>query len=375
MYDIGYPNGISVCPGYRPWQDHLAATCRRLLAETGADGIRLDELANFVPCFNPVHHHASPFDSNSWLRELVHRVRAAMDEVNPQAILNTESPIDFLHESCDGALQMFQPGHDIDAMRVAIPSYVGFAYHPGAVESGLNGWVGGKSTARRGDWPWTHRGLKPKPAWYGDGPGPELRWHELRASFREALVEGMVTPDDPETPDAPHWVGRLWRGRNYWVLVGGNLDGSPLERPVRVRLPELPKDVKYAFEFNAATMTRRDAELARTGGDIALTMTSGFGAVLLPLPGCPPLLDLPAAQPVITRGKHIEIPLGFFGPWRNEVPGGPLHVSAPGLQHQSRVVAPGTLRITAPADMEPGLYPLTVSGTCLPVKRWLRVEA
>ncbi len=374
-YDIGYPNGISICPGYGPWQDHLAQVCKRLLQETGADGIRLDELAGFVPCFNPAHHHASPFDSNRWLHELCRKFRAAMDEVNPDALLLTENPLDHLSVYCNGALQMFPPGRDIDAMRVALPGYIGLAYHPGAVESARNGWIGGKATARRVEWPWSdYRGMKGKPADYAPGPGPETRWHELRASFPEAVQDGQVTLEDPIAPDAPHWVGRLWRGRRYWLLIGGNEDGTPLKEAVRVRLPELPPEVRQAYEFDAETLAMRAAPLEWKAGHPWLTVTRGFSAVLLPLPDCPPLVQMKEDRLVLQRGQETEIALDVFAPWRAEPVTGKLRVTAPGLDATPTwLTLPGRVRLKAPANAEPGWYCLELSGDCLPLKRWIQV--
>ncbi len=374
-YDIGYPNGISVCPGYGPWQDHLAQVCKRLLQETGADGIRLDELASFVPCFNPAHHHASPFDSNRWLHELCRKVRAAMDEVNPEAILNTEGPLDHLHEYCNGALQMFPPGREIDAMRVAIPTYVGFAYHPGAVESARNGWIGGKTAARRVEWPWSdYRGMPGRPTDYAPGPGPETRWHELRASFPEAVVDGEVTLHDPEAIDAPHWLGRLWKGRRYWLLVGGNPDGTPLQGAVRVRLPELPTQIQTAIEFDALTVARRDAMLKRHDGIAEVTVRSGFSAVLLPMPDCPPLLEIDPVPISIARGGAAEIAVSAFGPWRTGAMKATATLTVPGLTPSPLEIAvPGHISLKVPNTVEPGWYPLTLSGDFLPLKRWIRV--
>lgn len=376
MYDIGYPNGMSVCPGYGPWQDHLAQVCKRLLQETGADGVRLDELASFVPCYNPAHHHASPFDSNRWLHELCRKVRAAMDEVNPDALLNTEGPLDHLHEYCNGALQMFQPGHEIDAMRVAIPSYVGFAYHPGAVESARNGWVGGKTTARRVEWPWTdYRGMKGRPASYQEGPGPETRWHELRASFPEAISEGTATLEDPQATDAPDWVGRLWQGRHYWLMVGGKEDGSPLPGAVRVRLPELQSQITHAYEFDAETLAMRDANLQWKEGHAWVTVTYGFSVVLLPMPDCPPLLQLDEESITLKRGETKELAVRAFSPWRAENTTVTANITMPGLKMDStRLTIPGQIRLTAPSDAESGWHLLRLTGDCLPLKRWIQIK-
>lgn len=374
MYDIGYPDGVSVCPGYEPWQNHLAKVCKRLLAETGADGIRLDELGCVVACFNPAHRHKSPFDYSKWLQQLLRKVRAAMDEVNPNAILLTEGPIDYFHQYTNGALQMFQTGRDIDAMRVAIPSYKIVAYHPGAVESGLNGMIGGKVTARRVEWPWSHRGVPQKPAYYQDGPGPELRWHELRATFRDAF-EGMPNLQDPVASEDRLWVGRLWKASHYWLIIGGHEDATDLRGPTRVRLPELPDDTKSAYEIDAATLTVRDAHLERTKDGVYVTVTSPFGAVLLPKQGCPPMLSIDETAQLIKHGGETVISIRLFSPWTTGVTEAKVTVSAPGLEgNAGQIAVPGAVHLKAPADALPGYYPLTISGHCLPVKRWIKVN-
>ena len=77
-----------ICGGYKPWQDHLAATLRSWVRETGVKFIRLDEFAGtFEPCFNPAHHHPSPYGSIQWDLELVRKVRKAIDQVDPEVAL------------------------------------------------------------------------------------------------------------------------------------------------------------------------------------------------------------------------------------------------------------------------------------------------
>ena len=43
----GYEEGFFCCHGYKPWQDNIVRVCR-MLAETGIDEIRLDELGSFA---------------------------------------------------------------------------------------------------------------------------------------------------------------------------------------------------------------------------------------------------------------------------------------------------------------------------------------
>lgn len=369
-YDIGYPNGFSVCPGYGPWQEQMARTARRILAESGADGIRLDEMASFVPCFNPAHKHANPYDSVRWMRELTRKVRAAMDEVNRDAILLTEGPLDAVHESCNGALQMFQPGYGIDSMRVAVPSLIGMAYHPGAVEGALNGWIGGKTQARRQTWPWEHRGLGGKPAWYAEGGGPETRWHELRASFAEAIVDGLPGAEDAVAAGEPRWIGRLWKGKQYWLVVGATLDASPLKAPITVRVPGLQASVKQGMEIDAVTLEARPVTVQRVAGVAEVTLQSAFSALWLPHPGCPPMAQASLSKASVKRGETLEVEIT---PSRR-VGAAAITVTCPGLAAAPMAATlPGRVTLRIPADTLPGLYALRVEGECLPAKRWVRV--
>ena len=87
---------VHMCCGCEQWQDHLASICVRLVRETDVDGIRLDSFSNYHwPCYNPHHHHESPFDSNLWMQQLLSKVSKAVRAVKPDAILATEAAIDF----------------------------------------------------------------------------------------------------------------------------------------------------------------------------------------------------------------------------------------------------------------------------------------
>ena len=376
MLDIGYPFGVSMCHGYSPWQDHVAAVCKRLLEESGADGVRLDEFGTpSITCHNPAHHHASPYDGNKWALELLRKVRAAMDEVNPDAILMTEAACDFLHVHSDaGGLQMFYPGHEIDALRVAAPTYRGPAYTPGAVECALNGIVANRLTATRGGYPGWGQWFPPKPEHLTPGEGPELRWHELRATFRAAQIDGTVTDVDPEALNDPHWIGRLWYAENYCVMIGGHEDASPLAGLVRVRLPQLPSAITGAYEIDAQTLVLREAELSGSDGEHVVTVKSGFGAVLLPTADCPPLVIVKGALPTLKAGSEDEITLEAFAPWSKRL-AAKVNVTIDGLGwEETSVQLPAVITIKPPVDAIPGLYPLNVTGDCLPMKRWLGVE-
>lgn len=91
----------------RAW---VAAEMRRVMQETGADGIRLDEYGHMGwACFNPDHNHtyAEPGVSqwNKAVAEATAAVRQAMDEVAPGSVLTTEHPgYDYLMRCIEGCI-------------------------------------------------------------------------------------------------------------------------------------------------------------------------------------------------------------------------------------------------------------------------------
>ena len=92
-------------------QDWLVATIPRVLRETGADGIRLDEVGHpYGGCFSPDHPHVAYQERglsewNKAVAETVRRVRAGMDAVDPTAVLMIEHPgYDYLFAAVDSTL-------------------------------------------------------------------------------------------------------------------------------------------------------------------------------------------------------------------------------------------------------------------------------
>jgi len=92
---------------YRQW---VADTMKRVMRETGADGIRLDEYGHKGwACFSKLHDHtfAEP-GCTEWQRaiaETTRLVRKAMDEVDPRSVLTTEHPgYDFLLPFIEGCI-------------------------------------------------------------------------------------------------------------------------------------------------------------------------------------------------------------------------------------------------------------------------------
>jgi len=380
---------VHMCVRYPPWQDHLAATIKRLLRETGARYVRIDEFGHtFLPCWNPAHKHESPFRAMPEVMEFLRKIRAAIDEVDSDIVLFTEGATDMLALYCDGTLNLWVPGPDIAPMRLTVPNYIGLSYHLGQVDCALNGFVPGTDYAcnRYGWWNSHHGklwspGLEHKPKNYpkpeGDGylpwPGGKLRWHELGASFVQAVRHGDPTDINPVgiDQDPEEWASRLWRAREYWLLVCGSRAAYGSETPVRVRLPELPESVRHAFEFDVETLAMRDATLERTNDGIFVTVVAGFSAVLLPKPDCPPVVET-SVLPILKPGEASRVKLTAFAPWRASTGDSKVTVAVPGLTVSPReATLPAMVTLKAPRDAESGAYKLLVKGNSLPLKRWL----
>ncbi len=92
---------------YRQW---VADTMRRVMVQTGADGIRLDEYGHRGwACFSEEHQHtfAEPGVSqwSKCIAETTKLVRQAMDEVAPGSVLTTEHPAyDYLMPFMEGCI-------------------------------------------------------------------------------------------------------------------------------------------------------------------------------------------------------------------------------------------------------------------------------
>ena len=373
------------CPGYQPWVDHLAEDSARLVKETGVKSVRLDEFGQITSssCFNPAHHHTNLYDGFNWHRHLGQSVRAALDKVDRDCVLLTENCTDVVNESCDATLILWSCGKEIAPMRLAVPNYRGVCGSVGQVECALNGWVSGMKQAANDKRAWSNGyhdvligpGLEKRPPGYHSEPESDrkLLWHQLSASFPEAAIYGDPTDIDP-TPltdeDPENWGTRLWRSKDYWLLVAGHLDAWPLKEPTRIKLPELPKSVTCALEFDTETLAMQQTALVRESDGIYVTIHSGFAAVLLPLPGCPPLVQLKEVPP-LQGGQPVNLELDLVAPWRQNLKPQSLMVEAPGLQVLSpHPTAPGRLTIQAPRAANAGDYPLRITGRCLPLKRW-----
>jgi hypothetical protein len=106
------------------WRDYIAETCRRLVVETGADGIRIDVMGACNPiCYNDLHPHTfghpgHQADQQAQL-EAARQVRMAVDQVDSDTVLMTENPgIDLFWQYFDGTLS-----YDLSEWRGILPTF------------------------------------------------------------------------------------------------------------------------------------------------------------------------------------------------------------------------------------------------------------
>ncbi|CAL1519681.1 DUF6259 domain-containing protein [Chitinophaga sp. MM2321] len=370
--------GIFTCPGYKPWQDNMIRVCT-MLAKAGVDEIRLDEIGfPFRPCFNPAHHHESPYDCHRWMREYLRRIREAVDKINPDMVISTEFFMDYFHTYTNGALVMDCSGSEIDAMKVAMPSYLALSYHAGAAEAAITGAVMSKPESHRLNWAWGHVGTS-SPADYPPGPGAALPWYELYPLFATALTRGDLTEWDPVSLNDSGWIGHLWKDTNYWVLTGGHEDATPLvSGGAEIQLPELPPEITHAFEFDVATAAMHEIPIVRNGKGIFIRLQHAVSAVFFPLPDCPPLPMIAQLQQKNGASAALEVKLKLFAPWKPESEKknmAALVLKAPGFTVSKKQVQGNTalFEIKTPQKTDNAHYFFQVTGNCLPLKKWFSI--
>jgi len=223
-------------------------------------------------------------------------------------------------------------------------------------------------------------GLEHFPPCYRESDRPKsVRWHELGYSFVEAARHGDPTDINPTVPayseeELVNWDSRLWRSDKYWLMVCGNQAGIRPDKPVEVKLPELPAEIEYAYEFDFETLTRQEVEICRRKEGVYVTTHNGFSAVLFPKPECPPLVEMVQLSK-IKYGSSAKIKFSSFSPWRNSKESIKVDVDIRGLgQSATSLELPGEIKITVPDIAEAGHYYILVSGHCLGLKRWIKVN-
>jgi len=355
-----------MCPGCAGWQDHLADTVARLLRETDADAVRLDSLGfYYLACYNPAHHHESPFGYNDWLKTLLAKVGRAAIAVKPEVLLLTEGPADWFGPWIHGALTSRCP-RELSPMRIALAASRNYVYATGALWGSLSGYPGGDC---------------------GGSDVDTLDWHWLCARFpaHEALVWGDPGDRDPPCSD-PQIVTRCFAGDGYWAVVAARPAcqdaiwprGTSLaseHRPYVVTLPGLARQAVDAVLCDIESLTWTPLPLERASADVRVSLETNWALVIVRALGGPPLVSfdpLPGLAPGATTALHLTM----LSPEAEPAAAGEVAIHAPGLIiHDEGAALPREATITVPADALPGNYAVSAAGlNVLGIKRFLVVE-
>jgi len=351
-----------MCPGCVEWQDHLAAMVSRLLRETDADAVRLDSLGfYYLPCYNPVHAHVTPFGYNEWIKQLLAKVHKAATAVKPDVLLLIEGSADWFAPWIHGALTSRCP-RDLSPMRLAVGPFRTYVYASGALWGSLSGFPG------------------------GDCAGSDVRtldWHWLCARFpaHEALVWGDIPDEDPRTSD-PEIVARQFEGRGYHAVVAARPacqdaiwprgTGLSAKRGAYVlTVPGLADMVEDAVLCDIETLTWKPLDIERRAAALQFRLETNSALVILRRPRGPRLVDF-EPLPIVRRGASVKIrPIALNGK-----PECRICVHAPGLLVSPADLAlPGETTVAVPPDALPGNYAVSICGRhILGTKRFLIVE-
>ncbi len=352
------------CPGCVEWQDYLAATIGRLLKETGADGIRLDSVGYYNhPCYNPAHHHRSPFDYNEWIGQLLSKVRTAALAANPDALLTTEGVIDFYGQWFHGGLTQAYP-RDVPPMRLAVgPHYRALAYSPvGPVWGSISGLAGG-----------------------GRMPGADVNWQCASSPVHDTLTSGDLADDGVGATD-PEIITRRFTSQrceaivvvrpackeNLWPLLQGI---SSRRARYEVLISAGPTPPKRIATCDIETLRWQGCEPSIRDGTLVVGTESNWLLVIIPRGGERVVVfdPLPEARP----GSEVTLrPVALAGD------GSPADVEvwAPGLQigvgsaSRSHVCLGETATLRVPKDAPPGWYQVRLRGNnVLGAKRLLHI--
>jgi hypothetical protein len=120
-----------VCPEYVPWQDHLAAVCRKIAMELKPKGIYLDEVGVMPAgwrCWSRKHGHPAP-SSPAWgEHEMLRKIRQATPAET--ALITEYAPVDINIPLLDATLSYSvatsNPAlapHRIDLLRFVFPDF------------------------------------------------------------------------------------------------------------------------------------------------------------------------------------------------------------------------------------------------------------
>lgn len=350
-----------MCPGCVEWQDYLAAMTARLLRETGADALRLDSLGfYYLPCYNPAHHHDSPFGYNQWLQQLLAKVHRAVTSVKSDVLLLTEGPADWFAPWVHGALTSRCP-RELSPMRLAVGTFRPYVYASGALWGSLSGFPGGPNAGRD-----IH----------------SLDWNWVCAQFpvHEALVWGDVSDIDPSSSD-PEIVARSFIGDGYWAVVAARpacqepiwpcgTGISSNHAPYALSIRNLNYRVENAVVCDVETLCWKPLAFEQCGNTVTCALESNWALVVLRHSKGPRVIDFNPPPPISPGASAVLQPRLLDGTSVRRIT-----IDAPGLLPSPiSATCPESITLSVPSDTLPGNYSISISGKhVLGTKRFLVV--
>ena len=367
-----------MCPGSEGWQDHVVEMATRLVRETDVDGIRLDSYSfYFWPCYNPTHHHASPFDFNLWMMQILEKVSKALRAIKPDIIISTESPVDYNFLYFNHSLnqyfhdELYKLANDTAPLRVAFPDYQIVQWNGGAVAQMM--------------------------ALLPDGYGrcytdpDDLRYSEnlqcFRAAVRKTYVYGDASSPNPAVLSGEGSDARVLRGDGEDIVMiarpargpeyakkyeKGVLPLLPGKEKTTVSLPVSFRPVQALF-FDIDRKAMRPIPFIYDGASVTFTVESSLCAVVL-RKDTDEAIALLEAPETAKAGDTITVKL--VAPCLCGVKNAVLEINGlPGFEAVP-VSLTGETRVTLPEDALPGRYIFTVTGEGMrPAVAIVKVEA
>ncbi|MBB5716630.1 glycoside hydrolase family 36 protein [Sphingomonas aerophila] len=87
--NVSWWSAFTLCPAYQPTVDHFRGIVRRIIADWGFEGLKLDgqHLNGVAPCYNPAHKHARPEESYEKLQDFWKAIYDEAIAANPQSVV------------------------------------------------------------------------------------------------------------------------------------------------------------------------------------------------------------------------------------------------------------------------------------------------
>ncbi|MDI7276335.1 MAG: DUF6259 domain-containing protein, partial [Anaerolineae bacterium] len=257
-----YLNNWSMCPADEAWQQCLTDICVRLVRDMDVDGIFLDSYGaqRYHTCYNRAHSHWPETDIwNKGLSDIVSKVRAALRQIKPDAVVMTESTSDLLlpveDGSCDGSLVWMAPFHG----GRLLGSPLKYAF-PGA-----NVFTNGYTLAQLNQTFALGANLAVGPAW--EEHADHIRsLVQLKRRLGDALIYGRILP--PLRTSHPEVVATAFEGGRSAAITVVNT--GPVEAPARIGLP-----AGWEGRGWRSALGPEKAETAAVDGCLSVTLLPG----------------------------------------------------------------------------------------------------